>query len=104
MGEYGEPLSITSRGTEEDPFNVILNSDMQYVAEVSLPISAPAKVTERIVACVNALDGVPDEAIPMVKKLVELARTKSDKLAEAYKQLMQVMVDNAIREVPNVDT
>lgn len=94
MGEYGEPWSVVEQGNTVKSKRVVT----AHGASVASSLARSSGWAERIAACVNALDGVPDEAIPMVAKLVELARTKSDKLAEAYRELMIAMAVGATKD------
>lgn len=72
MGEYGEPWKTVENGDGFGSLDIV-DAEGNSIAETNW-ISFDNADIRRTIACVNALDGVPDEAIPMVAKLVEAIR------------------------------
>lgn len=74
MGEYGEPWKAEPLG--EDKI-LIKDANRYEVCDSYLLESLNVddwKAMSRIAACVNALDGVPDEELPMVAEMIREMR------------------------------
>lgn len=70
MGEYGEPWSVVEQGNTVKSKRVVT----AHGASVASSLARSSGWAERIAACVNALDGVPDEAIAKVAALLNKIR------------------------------
>lgn len=70
MGEYGEPWSVVEQGNTVKSKRVVT----AHGASVASSLARSSGWAERIVACVNALDGVPDEELPMVAEMIQEMR------------------------------
>lgn len=74
MGEYGEPWKVVADRHDDAIF--VRDAKGVYICET---FDVGDGVTmDRIAACVNALDGVPDEELPMVAtKIADCARLRA---------------------------
>lgn len=70
MGEYGEPWSVVEQGNAVKSKRVVT----AHGASVASSLARSSGWAERIAACVNALDGVPDEELPMVAEMIQEMR------------------------------
>lgn len=63
MSEFNEPWTIDADGIGDDWSWITIQGDGKTVASMDLSERRPQATAERIVACVNALAGIPTEEL-----------------------------------------
>ena len=83
FGDYGEPWTMTKGHPDAYLVDFIYDRDRNFVAEIYSDDAKPG-TGERIVSCVHAFDGVPSNAIPSARKVIEAAMRNKAKAEAAY--------------------